>query len=81
MSKIGQPALDVLQAIIHYKTAHDGLGPTVRELALATGAASTASVDYHLVRLEAAGLIQRDPVIARAIRVTGGEWRWTPPAT
>ena len=80
---LGRPSLEVLQAIIQYKTDHDGLGPTVRELAVITNTASTSSIDYHLGRLEAAGLIQRDPVVSRAIRVTGGQWRYCPepPAT
>ena len=77
---IGEPSLAVLQAIIDHKTAHDGDSPTVRELAQATGAASTSSVSYHLTRLEAAGLIEREYALARVIRVVGGQWRYCPPA-
>ena len=73
--KVGVAAQAVLQAIIQYKTAHDGASPTVRELAQMTEAASTASVSYHLGRLEEAGLIEREYGLARVIRVAGGEWR------
>jgi repressor LexA len=78
MTELGQPTLDILQAIIQYKTAHDGLSPTMRKLAVITGTASTSTIDYHLNRLEEAGMIQRDPFSSRAIRVTGGEWRYSP---
>lgn len=67
----------VLDEIIRFKTANDGTAPSVRELAAAAGLASTNTVQTHLVRLEAMGYIERDPCLARVIRVTGG--RWLPP--
>lgn len=78
--KVGKPALAVLQAIIDHKMAHDGTSPSVRDLAAATGAASTASVAYHLDTLEMAGLIEREFSLPRIIRVVGGQWRYCPPA-
>lgn len=77
-AELGRPTLDVLEAIIQYKLAHDGIPPTMRQLATITNTASTSSIDYHLGRLEEAGLIQRDPLASRAIQVTGGQWRYCP---
>lgn len=73
--KLSAAAASVYQAIIAYKVANDGASPTVRELARLTGAANQSSVVYHLRRLEAAGLIEREFALARVIRVVGGEWR------
>lgn len=76
MSKpVGKSATAVLRAIVEFKQANDGASPAVRELAAMTGMASTSTIDYHLSRLEDAGLIQREYGLARVIRVVGGEWR------
>lgn len=68
----------VLDAIVAFKSRHDGTAPTLRELAAETGLASTNTVHVHLQRLEELGYIERDPLLSRVIRVVGG--RWLPPA-
>lgn len=44
-----------------------GYPPTMRELAVAVGLRSTATVRYQLQRLEAKGWLRRDPNRPRAI--------------
>jgi repressor LexA len=46
-----------------------GVAPSVREIATATGYASTSTVQYVLNRLEEAGYIERDPLLKRTIRI------------
>ncbi|MCB8988103.1 MAG: hypothetical protein H6661_10190 [Ardenticatenaceae bacterium] len=72
---VGWSTMAVLRAIVEFKLAHDGASPAVRELARMCNLASTSTIDYHLGRLEEAGLIERPPGLARVIRVVGGEWR------
>ena len=45
-----------------------GYPPTVRELMEAAGLNSPASVQHHLDKLEADGLIVREPGLTRTIR-------------
>ena len=47
-----------------------GFPPTVREMCTFTGLASTSSVFAHLNKLEANGLIKRDPAKSRCIEIT-----------
>ena len=47
-----------------------GFPPTVREMCTFTGLASTSSVFAHLNKLEANGLIKRDPAKPRCIEIT-----------
>lgn len=49
----------------------DGVPPSVREIGLAVGLRSTSSVQSNLESLEAAGYIQRDPMLKRSIRIVG----------
>ena len=58
-----------VMAAIERLLGERGYPPTVRELAVATGIASTSTVDYYLERLEQAGLIERDERVSRGIRV------------
>jgi hypothetical protein len=48
-----------------------GRPPTLREIGAATGIRSTNGVADHLRALERKGLIERDPCVARNIRVLG----------
>lgn len=64
----------VFQAIIDYKVKSGGDSPTVRQIQEKVGLASTSGVNYHLTKLEKAGLIERDYGLARVIRVVGGKW-------
>lgn len=72
---VGKSTTAVLRAIVQFKQANDGASPAVRELARMCHMASVSTVDYHLGRLEDAGLIEREFGLARGIRVVGGEWR------
>jgi hypothetical protein len=64
--------------IIAYKTAHDGIPPSLREIVEECGIASTSVASYNLNKLQAAGLIRINPETrARNIEVVGG--RWLPP--
>lgn len=49
----------------------DGVPPSVREIGAAVGLRSTSSVQANLDVLEAAGYIQRDPLLKRSIRIMG----------
>jgi len=62
----------ILQYIVQHTDAH-GYPPTVREIGEAVGLSSSSTVHAHLKALEQLGLICRDAVLTRAIRVvTGG---------
>lgn len=49
-----------------------GVSPSVREIGQAVGLRSTSTVQYHLTALENAGYIERDPLLKRTLRLTGG---------
>jgi len=49
--------------------SQNGYPPSVREICDATGAKSTSTVHAQLRRLEAAGLIRRDPAKPRALEI------------
>ena len=49
-----------------------GYPPSVREIGMAVGLNSSATVHSHLARLEAKGYIRRDPTKPRAIEITDG---------
>jgi SOS-response transcriptional repressor LexA len=49
--------------------AEYGHGPTVREIMNAVGLKSVNTVAYHVDRLCARGLIEKDPYSARSIRL------------
>ena len=53
--------------------SQNGVPPTVREICAAVGLRSTSSVQSNLDALEAAGYIERDPMLKRSIRVRGQE--------
>ena len=53
--------------------SQNGVPPTVREICAAVGLKSTSSVQSNLDALEAAGYIERDPMLKRSIRVRGQE--------
>ncbi|MBV9851763.1 MAG: transcriptional repressor LexA [Armatimonadetes bacterium] len=58
--------------ILHYIQQHveaHGYPPTVREIGTAVNLSSSSTVHAHLKALEEQGLIQRDAVLTRAIKV------------
>jgi repressor LexA len=65
----GEKQHEILE-FIHKEVNDRGYPPTVREICLATGLASTSTVHGHLSRLESQGYILRDPAKPRAIEVT-----------
>ena len=62
---------DILQYIVQHTETH-GYPPTVREIGKAVNLSSSSTVHAHLRTLENAGLIRRDAVLTRAIRVVAG---------
>jgi len=66
----------LLDSIITYKHANDGIAPSIRDLVHMTDYTSTSVVAYNLRCLEADGLIEIGAG-ARNIRVVGA--RWLPP--
>lgn len=62
---------EILQYIVRH-TQLQGYPPTVREIGDAVGLSSSSTVHAHLKGLEHAGLIKRDAVLTRAIRVVTG---------
>lgn len=63
--------LEILEYIKHEVRAK-GYPPSVREIGLAVGLNSSATVHSHLARLESKGYIRRDPTKPRAIEVLDG---------
>lgn len=61
----------ILSYIGQHTEAH-GYPPTVREIGTAVNLSSSSTVHAHLKTLEEQGLIQRDAVLTRAIKLTDG---------
>lgn len=47
-----------------------GYPPTIREIGAAVGISSTSLVNYHLLKLEDAGLIERSDAVSRGLSLT-----------
>jgi repressor LexA len=60
-----------LDYILQHIEAH-GYPPTVREIGEAVNLSSSSTVHAHLRNLEEAGLIRRDAVLTRAIKIVAG---------
>lgn len=65
LSKRQQAIMDFIKEQVEEK----GYPPSVREIALAVGLASSSTVHGHLSRLEEKGYIRRDPTKPRAIEI------------
>ena len=65
LSKRQQEILDFIKRSVREK----GYPPSVREIGKAVGLSSSSTVHGHLARLEAKGLIRRDPTKPRAIEI------------
>src|SRR4030042_627493 len=61
----------ILQYIVQHIDTR-GYPPTVREIGEGVSLSSSSTVHAHLRRLEKMGLIRRDPVLTRAVRVVVG---------
>ncbi|KIL47815.1 transcriptional repressor LexA [Jeotgalibacillus campisalis] len=68
MKKLSKRQLDILN-FIKREVKDKGYPPSVREIGLAVGLASSSTVHGHLARLENKGLIRRDPTKPRAIEI------------
>ncbi|MGB9620422.1 MAG: transcriptional repressor LexA [Armatimonadota bacterium] len=69
--ELSQRQKQILQYIVQH-TQTQGYPPTVREIGQGVNLSSSSTVHAHLRALEQAGLIRRDPVLTRAIRVVAG---------
>jgi SOS-response transcriptional repressor LexA len=67
----------VLAFIVGFKRRHDGLAPTMSEIADACGFSTNSLVSFYLTRLEGQRLIRRHEGRPGGIEVVGG--RWIPP--
>ncbi|HLT56946.1 MAG TPA: MarR family transcriptional regulator, partial [Bacillota bacterium] len=65
LSNRQQMILDFIKEEVEKK----GYPPSVREIAMAVGLASSSTVHGHLERLENKGYIRRDPTKPRAIEI------------
>ncbi|SFD78629.1 repressor LexA [Lentibacillus persicus] len=65
LSKRQEAILEYIKGEVNEK----GYPPSVREIAVAVGLASSSTVHGHLARLESKGFIRRDPTKPRAIEV------------
>lgn len=69
MKKLNDTQRKVYEYLVH--KMRDGVPPTVREIGSAVGLRSTSSVQANLAALEKAGMISRDPMHKRSIRIQG----------
>ena len=68
VKSLTEPQRKVLDAIRTTIEA-EGWAPSVREICVAVGVASTHTVRFHLLNLEEMGYLRRGPGKARAIEV------------
>ncbi|MBQ4626603.1 MAG: transcriptional repressor LexA [Clostridia bacterium] len=68
-----KPITPIQQKIYEFllEKAKDNMTPSVREIGAAVGLRSTSSVQANLDSLEAAGYIQRPPMLKRCIKIVG----------
>ena len=67
-------AKEVLEFIIAYKSEHDGVSPSFREIGEACGMVSTSTVAYYLASLRADGILDFQDGVPRSIEVMSGRW-------
>lgn len=73
----------VFDYIVEYKSAHDGIAPSLDDIMQAVGISSKSVAMHHLHKLERNGRIRRPEYGAnRHIEVVGGRWELiTPPSS
>jgi len=69
--ELSQRQRQILQYIVQH-TETQGYPPRVREIGEGVNLSSSSTVHAHLRALEQAGLIRRDPILTRAIRIVAG---------
>jgi len=71
VTKQDQQRADKILAYVRSYSAEHGFPPSVREIALAVGLASTSAVHHHLTKLQEAGKLQKQATRSRALSVPG----------
>lgn len=69
-------AEEVFQYIVDYKTKHDGVSPTMREICVALNILSTSNIPIYLKVLTKQGRIVVGKSGSRGIYVVGGSWHF-----
>lgn len=59
----------ILGFVSQYGGQH-GRAPTIRELGAGTGISSTSLTTFHVRRLESMGYLEREPGLARSLKLT-----------
>jgi SOS-response transcriptional repressor LexA len=72
--RISSSTYRVLSFIIRYKNVNKGQSPSIREICQGCAFHSSSQGHYHLMRLEALGLIDRYARRPRSIRLIGEQW-------
>jgi SOS-response transcriptional repressor LexA len=70
MTQSGEITRERIVEFVRYYQRTNRRPPTIREIAHGMGVSSTGGVNYHLLKLEEAGVITSDPETARSIRLT-----------
>lgn len=65
----------ILRFIAQYVSVNR-IAPSVREIGAECAISSTSVVKHHLVRLVELGLLERRPLVARAMWLTPAAHRW-----
>ena len=71
MTKQDQQRADRILAYVRSYSTEHGFPPSVREIALAVGLASTSAVHHHLTKLQEAGKLQKQATRSRALTLPG----------
>lgn len=72
MGKEGETREEIYDFIVHYKLKHNGLSPSVREIAKFVGRGSIGNVSYHLKVLQIEGrIVQHEK---RGYMIPGSMW-------
>lgn len=75
--QLSETTVRVYNEVVRVCEETGGIPPSTREIMRALSIASTSNVHYHLLRLQAVGLITREHGQSRGITVVGG--KWSPP--
>ena len=71
MTKQDQQRAEKILAFVRSYSAEHGFPPSVREIALAVGLASTSAVHHHLTKLQEAGKLRKQATRSRALTLPG----------
>lgn len=69
---------NILDAIIRYKQANDGISPALDDLAIQFDIAKSQAME-QINRLIASKYLSKTPGKSRNLAVTGGQWQWLKP--